>query len=135
MQRIAALEAPLNICETFVVLSLIFAVSCGAFWQSPMKWTRLGLILTVGMMSWTAEQVLFVSVTKNGIQAGDILLSRPYIFMITRLVVGVWAILRVCLALLFATIVIRFVIGLWLTRGENQCRGNENVNQLASMYT
>lgn len=100
-----------------------------------MKWTRLGFILTVGMMSWTAEQVLFVDVTKNGIQAGDILLSRPYIFMITRLVVGVWAILGVCLALLFAAIVIRFAVGLWLPRNQNQRRGNENVNQMASMYT
>lgn len=56
LQRYAsALEAPLTICETFSMAALLLAPFCGPWWDSRLKWRRLGLLLTVGLLSWATE--------------------------------------------------------------------------------
>jgi multidrug transporter EmrE-like cation transporter len=48
----SAMEAPLNICETFSIAALLLAVFCGPWWSSDPKWKRLGLVLVAGLLSW-----------------------------------------------------------------------------------
>jgi hypothetical protein len=47
----SAMEAPLNICETFSIAALLLAVFCGPWWSSDPKWKRLGLVLVAGLLS------------------------------------------------------------------------------------
>ena len=62
----SALEAPLNICETFSMAALLLALCCGPWWGSDLKWNRLGLVLVVGLLSWGTENVMFAMVTMRG---------------------------------------------------------------------
>jgi hypothetical protein len=62
LQQAAAIEAPLNICETFSMLALLlFAI---AAWRLQVK--RAVLILIVGVLSWNmVNSVFFESQAKN----------------------------------------------------------------------
>jgi hypothetical protein len=93
----SALEAPLNICETFSLAALLFAIPCGPFWGS-LKWRRLGLVLLVGLLSWAAENVMFAMATMRGVRLMNATLSRPYLFFLTPIVAGTWGFLALCLA-------------------------------------
>lgn len=99
LQRYAsALEAPLNICETFSVAALLLAMCCGPWWGRDPKWKRLGLVLTVGLLSWGTENVMFGMGTMKGVHVTDATLSRPYLFFLTPIVASTWAFLALCLA-------------------------------------
>lgn len=93
----SALEAPLNICETFSLAALLFAVPCGPFWGG-LKLKRLGLILFVGLLSWAAENVMFAMATMRGVRLMNATLSRPYLFFLTPIVASTWGFLALCLA-------------------------------------
>jgi hypothetical protein len=92
----SALEAPLNICETFSVAALLLAVCCGPWWDSDPKWQRLGLVLVVGLLSWGTDNVMFTMATMRGVRAVDVTLSRPYLFFLTPIVVSTWCFLALC---------------------------------------
>jgi hypothetical protein len=47
----SALEAPLNVCETFSIAAQPLAVCCGPWWASDPKWKRLGLVFVVGLLA------------------------------------------------------------------------------------
>lgn len=99
LQRYAsAQEAPLNICETFSVAALLLAVFCGPWWGSDPKWTRLGLVLIVGLLSWGTENIMFGLGTLKGVRAPEMTLTRPYLFFFTPIVASTWAFLALCLA-------------------------------------
>ena len=93
LQLTAAIEAPLNICETFSMAALIFAVFCSGWEGGPPKWKRLGLVVVVGLLSWATENVLYVMATLRGVRISDSTLSRPYLFFFTPIVAGTWAFL------------------------------------------
>jgi len=96
VQLTAALEAPLNICETFSLVSLVFVVCCGPWHNSPPKWKRFSLVIPVGLLSWAPENLLFATATLKGVKVHDTVLSRPYLFSATPIVESVWAFLVVC---------------------------------------
>ncbi|KAH7079695.1 hypothetical protein FB567DRAFT_533134 [Paraphoma chrysanthemicola] len=93
----SAIEAPLSICETFSVFALILAGCGGPWWGSHLKIKRLGLVLAVGLLSWSAENILFGIVTMKGVKLVDTTLTRPYLFFVTPLVAWTWAYLSLCL--------------------------------------
>ena len=93
----SALEAPLNICETFSVTALILAVTCGPWWESGPKWKRLVAILVTGLLSWSTESITFAMAMIKGVQVVDVTLSRPYLFFLTPIVTSTWAFLTICL--------------------------------------
>ncbi|KAL5692992.1 hypothetical protein EMGR_005526 [Emarellia grisea] len=67
LQRYAsALEAPLNICETFSVAALLLAVFCGPCWGT--------------------ENIMFGLGTLKGVRAPEMTLTRPYLFFFTPIV-------------------------------------------------
>ncbi|KAJ5654131.1 hypothetical protein N7490_001134 [Penicillium lividum] len=90
----SALEAPLNICETFSMAALLLAVCCGPWWGIDPHWKRLGLVLVVGLLSWGTENVMFVMATIRGVRVEDTTLSRPYLFLLSPLVASTWAFLE-----------------------------------------
>lgn len=92
----SALEAPLNICETFSMAALLLAVCCGPWWGSDPKWKRLSLVLVVGLLSWGTENVMFVMATMRGVHVVDATLSRPYLFFLTPIVASTWGFLALC---------------------------------------
>jgi hypothetical protein len=92
----SALEAPLNVCETFSIAALLLAVCCGPWWGSDPKWKRLGLVLVVGLLSWGTENVMFAMATMRGVQFVDATLSRPYLFFLTPIVASTWGFLALC---------------------------------------
>lgn len=92
----SALEAPLNICETFSVAALLLNVCCGPWWDSDPKWQGLGLVLVVGLLSWGTDNVMFTMATMRGVRAVDVTLSRPYLFFLTPIVVSTWCFLALC---------------------------------------
>lgn len=92
----SALEAPLNICESFSVAALLLAVFCGPWWKSDPKWKRLGLVLMVGLFSWATENMMFAIVSMRGVNAADTTLSRPYLFFLTPIVASTWGFLVLC---------------------------------------
>ena len=94
----AALEAPLSICETFSIASLLLAICCGPWWRGHVKWKRIGLVFTIGLLSWGAENVMFVVATMKGIHVVDTTLSRPYLFFITPIVATTWGFLALTVA-------------------------------------
>jgi hypothetical protein len=89
----SALEAPLNICETFCMVALLAAICCGPWWDSGPKWRRLGAVLVIGLLSWGAENLMFAMATLRGVKASDVTLSRPYLFLITPIVATTWGFL------------------------------------------
>ncbi|EPE34390.1 hypothetical protein GLAREA_10084 [Glarea lozoyensis ATCC 20868] len=93
----SALEAPLNICETFSMVSLLAAACCGPWWGCVPKLRRLGVVLLAGSLSWGAENVMFATATLKGVKADDTKLSRPYLFFITPIVAASWGFLVICL--------------------------------------
>lgn len=93
----SALEAPLNICETFSVTALILAVTCGPWWESGPKWKRLISILVTGLFSWSTENIMFATAMIRGVQVVDVTLSRPYLFFLAPIVTSTWAFLTICL--------------------------------------
>jgi hypothetical protein len=122
IQRLAAIEAPLNICETFAIVALMLAACCGPFYASGPKWKRLGLILLVGLLSWATEEYLFQQATRRGVRAANTMLSRTYVFLVVPIVGSVWAFIGVCLmiALIFAFVtLIR-----WLKRRSNNAESS-----------
>jgi hypothetical protein len=48
----SALEAPLNICETFSMVALLAAAACGPWWGSRPKLRRLVVVLATGVICW-----------------------------------------------------------------------------------
>ena len=92
----SALEAPLNICETFSVVALIVAACCGPWWDSSPKLRRLGAVLVTGLLSWGTENLMFAMATLRGVKASDATLSRPYLFFITPIVATTWGFLVLC---------------------------------------
>ena len=97
MQKYAsALEAPLNICETFSMVALIAAACCGPWWDSGPKLRRLGAVLVTGLLSWGTENLMFAMATLRGVKASDATLSRPYLFFITPIVAITWGFLVLC---------------------------------------
>jgi hypothetical protein len=92
----SALEAPLNVCETFSMAALLLAVCCGPWWVSDPKWKRLGLVLVGGLLSWGTENVMFAMATMRGVQVMDATLSRPYLFFLTPIVASAWGFLALC---------------------------------------
>lgn len=47
----STLEAPLNICETFFMLTLIAAAFCGSWSNNESKFRRLSAVLVTGLLS------------------------------------------------------------------------------------
>jgi hypothetical protein len=92
----SAMEAPLNVCETFSIAALLLAVCCGPWWGSDPKWKRLGLVLAVGLLSWGTENMMFAMATMKGVQLVDATLSRPYLFLLTPIVASTWGFLALC---------------------------------------
>ncbi|KAE8550425.1 hypothetical protein TMatcc_008453 [Talaromyces marneffei ATCC 18224] len=92
----SAIEAPLNICETFSVVALFWAILCGPWWHNIMKLKRLGLVVITGLFSWAMENVMFAMATMKGINARETTLSRPYLFLVTTIVASTWACLVIC---------------------------------------
>ena len=96
-QLVAAFEAPLNVCETFAMLSLLLAVFCLLPWQqSGPKYKRLGLIMVAGVLSWAPENLLFFVATRKGVKISESILSRPYLFFVSPLIGSVWTFLAGC---------------------------------------
>lgn len=95
VQNVAALEAPLNICETFLTPALILSCCCGPWYNSKTRLKRLSLTITAGLLSWATEQYMFIHATGIGLQSRDIVLSRPYIFMVAQVFGLIWAFLSV----------------------------------------
>lgn len=95
-QYASALEAPLNICETFEVVALIAAASCGPWWKSDPKYRRLSTLLVAGLLSCGTENIMFAMATFNGVKIDDVTLSRPYFFLITPIVAATWVFLLFC---------------------------------------
>lgn len=91
-----AIEAPLNICETFSVVALFWAILCGPWWHNIMKLKRLGLVVITGLFSWAMENVMFAMATMKGVSPSDTTLSRPYLFLVTTIVASTWACLIMC---------------------------------------
>jgi hypothetical protein len=90
----SALEAPLNICETFSMVALLAAACCGPWWQhSGPKLRRLAAVLLTGLLSWGTENMMFAMATLSGVKANDATLSRPYLFFITPIVATTWGVL------------------------------------------
>ena len=94
----SAMEAPLNVCETFSMAALLLAVCCGPWWGSDPKWKRLGLVIIVGLLSWGTENVMFAVVTMRGVQLVDATPSRPYLFFSPPIVASTWVFLGLCVA-------------------------------------
>jgi hypothetical protein len=91
LQRYAsALKAPLTICETFSMAALLLASFCGPWWDSRLKWSRLGLLLAVGLLSWATENIMFGMAITKCIRVTEATLSRPYLFFITPLMASTW---------------------------------------------
>ncbi|EXK78223.1 hypothetical protein FOQG_17094 [Fusarium oxysporum f. sp. raphani 54005] len=119
LQLTAAIEAPLNICETFWVVSLLLAVLCSGWEGGPPKWKRLAIVLFMGVLSWATENLMFATATIKGVKVSDATLSRPYLFFLTPIVVSTWV-------LLLSSGIIG--VGVWLayTIVEKTGNGNEN---------
>jgi len=99
MQKHAfALEAPLNICETFSFVALVAAVCCGPWWNSGPKWKRLCLVVVIGLMSWATENIMFAMATMRGVHIRDANLTRPYLFLVIPTVAITWGFLVLCVA-------------------------------------
>ena len=97
-QLVAAFEAPLNVCETFSMLSFLLAAFCLLPWQqSQPKYKRLGLIMIAGILSWAPESLLFFVATRKGVKVSESILSRPYLFFVSPLISSVWTFLVGCL--------------------------------------
>jgi hypothetical protein len=92
----SALEAPLNICETFSVVSLLAAACCGPWWDGSPKLRRLAAVLVTASLSWGTENLMFAMVTLKGIRASDSTLSRPYCFLMKAIVGTTWGFLILC---------------------------------------
>jgi len=89
----SALEAPLNICETFCMVAVLAASCCGPWWNSRSKPRRLGAVLVTGLLSWGAENLMFAMATLRGVKVSDATLSRPYLFFVTPIVAMTWGFL------------------------------------------
>lgn len=93
----SAIEAPLNICETFTLVTLIWVSLCGPWRDNITKLRRLGLVVVTGLLSWAMESVMFVMLTMKGVSATETTLRRSYLLLVTTIVTGTWACLVICL--------------------------------------
>lgn len=94
-----ALEAPLNICETYSLTALALAICCGSWWDSGPKWKRLSLVVVTGLLSWATENVMFAAATLKGIHVRNSTLTRFYSFFSAPFVVSAWVFLSLCIAI------------------------------------
>lgn len=92
----SALEAPLNICETFSMVALLAAACCGPWWNSGPKLRRLVAVLLTGSLTWGTENLMFTMATLKGVKASDATLSRPYLFFIIPIMAMTWGFLALC---------------------------------------
>lgn len=116
-QHESAIEAPLNICETFSVVALFWAVLCGPWWHNTIKLRRLGLVIVTGLFSWAMENVMFTMATMKGVSVTETTLSRPYLFLMTSIVATTWAFLILCVMIGCLT---------WITSSINERRAQKN---------
>lgn len=101
IQHAAAIEAPVNICETFSAAALLlFAI---AAWRSQRK--RVTLVFIVGILSWVMETVMFVRI--GGLPARLSNLSRPFLFNWTALMGFGWSIPVGSAVIMASSVVIR----------------------------
>jgi hypothetical protein len=91
LELVAAFEAPLNVCETYSILSLVLAICCGTWPEPPVRLKRLTLTLLTGLLTWTPENVLFVTATLKGVRPDESILGGPYLFQFGPLVEAIWA--------------------------------------------
>jgi hypothetical protein len=131
-QFVAAFEAPLNVCETFSMLALIFAVTSIISWCEPWpRYKRLGLIVAVGLLSWAPENLLYFLATRKGVSVSESILSRPYLFFASPIIASVWAFLSVCLVLAGGSYII-----IWcLHRTKDQSQHQPNTSGMQDTPT
>lgn len=116
----SAIEAPLNICETFSVVALFWAVLCGPWWHSTIKLRRLGPVVVTGLFSWAMENVMFAMATMKGVSVTETTLSRPYLFLTTTIVAITWAFLILCVTVGCFT---------WIIISINERKAQKNTGQ------
>src|ERR1700761_3779221 len=108
--------------------ALLLALFCGPWWKSDPKWTRLGLVLVVGLLSWVMEnvmeKVMFVTVTVNGVNIAGTTLSRPCLFFLMYVVAYAWGFLALC-SVVWATLWIRLRTN--VKNGQHIKRDLENI--------
>ncbi|KAF1977727.1 hypothetical protein BU23DRAFT_499607 [Bimuria novae-zelandiae CBS 107.79] len=102
VQEMAALEAPLNICETFSIAALILVIP---HFNGEMKWRRFLAVLVVGLVSWATENLLYASATAKGVEVSQATLSRPYAFLFMPIIAGSWTFLAICITV---------ALGIWV---------------------
>ncbi|KAF2196769.1 hypothetical protein GQ43DRAFT_425930 [Delitschia confertaspora ATCC 74209] len=93
---VVAIEAPLNICETFTAVAflaflvnvLLSSSNLSSTTSDTRKLKRTGLIHVVGMLCWAVESVMFAK-TRN-ISYADRALERPYMYTRTPFMVTNW---------------------------------------------
>ncbi|KAE9364758.1 hypothetical protein N431DRAFT_489255 [Stipitochalara longipes BDJ] len=117
----SAMEAPLNVCETFSIAALLLAVCCGPWWESDPKLRRLGLVLVVGLLSWGTENMLFLTATMKGVNLEGATLSRPYLFLLAPMMASTWGFFAV-------TVGIGGIV--WVASRTNAARAQKNESDL-----
>ncbi|KAF4549963.1 Hypothetical protein D9617_19g102680 [Elsinoe fawcettii] len=131
VQQMAAIEAPLNICETFTIIALALASCCGPFHSSGVKYKRLTLILVVGLLCWATEELFFERATRKGVSVAEAMVSRPYVFLLTPIVGTVWGFLGICLVVVIGFAVVSLIVR-WQRRVKQD---HEHANPSISLPT
>lgn len=122
----SAIEAPLNICETFSMVALFWAILCRPCWHNIMKLRRLGLVVVTGLFSWAMENVMFAMATMKGVSTTETTLSRPYLFLVTTIVASTWAFLVLCVMVGCLT---WFISSINARRAQNNKGRQDNIDE------
>jgi hypothetical protein len=118
MAFVAAFEAPLDVCETFSWVSLILVLPCISWNRGLTRKLCFWMITSTGLLCWTTETFLYSGVTAKGVQIRDTVLSRPYVFQFTPIMVLSWTFIIGCLVLFGGSKLVHFL-------QEHQPQGQE----------
>jgi hypothetical protein len=130
---VAALEAPLNICETFPWCSLILVLPCMSWRSGLARKSCFWMVTNVGLLSWTTETILNSRTTAKGIKIQDTTLSRPYVFLFTLIIVASWTFIIGCFVIVGGSKAIHILRKCLLPARGSHVRSSENAVPMVSI--
>jgi hypothetical protein len=130
---VAALEAPLNICETFSWCSLILVLPCMSWRSGLARKSCFWIVTSVGLLSWTTETILYSRTTAKGIKIQDTTLSRPYVFQFTPIIVASWTFIIGCFVVVGGSKAIHILRKCLLPARGSRVRSSETAVPMVSI--
>jgi hypothetical protein len=101
IQFVAAIEAPLNVCETFTVVALAFSIL--AAFRKHRKQSLC--VLAVGLLCFSIESIIFLYAPETGVELSNF--SRPYLFNFAEMMICAFVFLGVSMLFLAVAVALR----------------------------